>query len=130
MFAAGRNVYSLSRAGYYPQFLSLTGGAQDPVRRAARSARSSGCSPSSWCPTCCGQDNVTFAGSLLNMAVFGAVIAYVLQMVAFVILRRKFPDVDRPYKSPTGVWGAVVAGLLATVAFVILFRSTRPTATR
>ena len=30
MFAAGRNVYSLSRAGYYPKFLSLTGGRKTP----------------------------------------------------------------------------------------------------
>ena len=25
LFASGRNMYSLSRAGYYPTFLSLTG---------------------------------------------------------------------------------------------------------
>ena len=30
MFAYGRNMYSLSRAGYYPQFLSLTGKRQTP----------------------------------------------------------------------------------------------------
>ena len=31
MFAAGRNMYSLSRAGYYPKVLSLTGGARCPT---------------------------------------------------------------------------------------------------
>ena len=30
MFAYGRNMYSLSRAGYYPKFLSLTGKRQTP----------------------------------------------------------------------------------------------------
>ena len=30
MFAYGRNMYSLSRAGYYPKFLSLTGERQTP----------------------------------------------------------------------------------------------------
>ena len=30
MFAYGRNMYSLSRAGYYPRFLSLTGKRQTP----------------------------------------------------------------------------------------------------
>ena len=47
---------------------------------------------------------------MLNIAVWGAVIAYVLQMVSFVLLRRKFPDAERPYRSPVGVPGAVVAG--------------------
>ena len=42
---------------------------------------------------------------LLNMAVFGAVIAYILQMASFLILRRK--DLDRPYVSPLGVAGAL-----------------------
>jgi ethanolamine permease len=120
MFAAGRNVYSLSRAGYYPRFLSLTGARKTPYVALLLTAVV-GMLAVIVVPNVLGQDNVTFAGSLLNMAVFGAVIAYVLQMVAFVILRRRFPDVDRPYKSPTGVWGAVVAGLLATIALVILF---------
>eukprot|EP01031_Cornospumella_fuschlensis_P017495 gene17495-21404_t len=31
MFAYGRNMYSLSRAGYYPKFLSLTGKRQTPA---------------------------------------------------------------------------------------------------
>ena len=30
MFAYGRNLYSLSRAGYYPAFLSLTGKKKTP----------------------------------------------------------------------------------------------------
>ena len=30
MFAYGRNMYSLSRAGYYPKVLSLTGKNQTP----------------------------------------------------------------------------------------------------
>ncbi len=31
MYAYGRNMYSLSRAGYYPKFLSLTGKRQTPL---------------------------------------------------------------------------------------------------
>jgi len=120
MFAAGRNVYSLSRAGYYPRFLSLTGSRKTPYVALLFTAIV-GMLAVVVVPPVFGLDNVAFAGSLLNMAVFGAVIAYVLQMVAFVLLRRKYPSIERPYLSPTGVWGAVVAGLLATVAGVILF---------
>jgi ethanolamine permease len=60
-------------------------------------------------------------GALLYMAVFGAVISYFMQCLAFVMLRRKLPDIERPYRSPVGVPGAVIAGVIALVAFVSLF---------
>ena len=114
MYAYGRNVYSLSRAGYYPRALSLTGARKTP-----------------WAALLAGAVLgflallvVQFSGSeaagaiVLNIAVWGAVIAYVLQMVSFVLLRRRFPDAARPYRSPVGVPGAVFAGVLAAVIFV------------
>jgi ethanolamine permease len=69
------------------------------------------------------------SGVILFIAVFGAVISYMMQMVAFVVLRRRFPDAKRPYRSPTGVWGAVVAFILAFGAFLgILLNSVFQTA--
>ena len=126
MFAAGRNMYSLSRAGYYPKVLSLTGGRKVPwvallvsgligvalvVGLGALRAGSGESLTDS---------QVTVAGQLLNIAVFGAVIAYFLQMVSFVLLRRRLPDAERPYVSPVGVAGAVVAGVIAAATLVIL----------
>jgi ethanolamine permease len=65
------------------------------------------------------QYGMASAGSIvLNIAVWGAVISYLLQMVSFVLLRRAHPNAVRPYRSPTGVVGAVVAGLLAAMIFV------------
>ena len=58
---------------------------------------------------------------LLNMAVFGAVISYVLQMLSFIVLRFRFPKLPRPYRSPLGVPGAVVALVIATITLVTLF---------
>jgi ethanolamine permease len=59
------------------------------------------------------------AGAIvLNIAVWGAMLAYLMQMISFVILRRKFPNLDRPYKSPWGLRGAVVAGVIAFVSFI------------
>jgi ethanolamine permease len=45
-------------------------------------------------------------------------LAYLMQMISYVLLRRKFPSLDRPYKSPWGVGGATVAGAIAALSFV------------
>ncbi len=120
MFAYGRNMYSLSRAGYYPRWLSLTGKRQTP-----------------WVALVVGavvgfvalvvldglaavnEDVGAVAGAIvLNIAVWGAVLAYFLQLVSFLILRRKYPNVARPYRSPWGVPGAVIAAVIAALIFV------------
>ncbi|NHA69215.1 amino acid permease [Phycicoccus flavus] len=119
MFAAGRNLYSLSRAGYYPQFLSLTGSRKVPYVALIASAVI-GLGLVVGLSVVLGESAVDVATQLLNIAVFGAVIAYVLQMVAFVMLRRKFPTAERPYRSPVGVGGAVVAGVVAAGTLLIL----------
>jgi ethanolamine permease len=62
------------------------------------------------------------AGAIvLNIAVWGAVIAYVLQMVSFIVLRKKFPNASRPYKSPWGITGAVIAGVVSVLIFAGFF---------
>lgn len=126
MFAAGRNMYSLSRAGYYPKVLSLTGGRKVPyvaliVSGLIGVALVFGLGAIRNEPGETLEDaQVAVAGQLLNIAVFGAVIAYFLQMLAFLILRRKYADVVRPYASPAGQWGAIVAAVIAGVTLIIL----------
>ena len=63
---------------------------------------------------------VSAANALLLIAVFGAVIAYVLQMASVLLLRRKLPDASRPYRSPVGIWGAFVAGVIALVTLILM----------
>src|SRR5213076_340553 len=48
--------------------------------------------------------------------------------ISFIVLRRKFPNASRPYKSPTGIFGAVVAGIVAFAAFlgIVLNETFRP----
>lgn len=122
MFAYGRNMYSLSRAGYYPRWLSLTGKSKTPwvalvfgavlgflalvIVQAA------------------GGDASPAGAIVLNIAVWGAVLAYFLQMVSFIVLRRKFPNASRPYKSPWGLFGAYSAAAIAAIVFLgLLFNS-------
>ena len=120
MFAAGRNVYSLSRAGYYPKFLSLTGKRKTPWVALLASAVVGVVLIFGLGQFVYEGDPVAAAGALLLIAVFGAVIAYLLQMVSFLILRRRFASAERPYRSPVGLWGALVAGLISLITLVLM----------
>jgi ethanolamine permease len=44
-----------------------------------------------------------------------------MQCVSFILLRRRLPNIERPYRSPVGVWGAGIAGAIALVALVSLY---------
>ena len=122
MFAYGRNMYSLSRAGYYPKFLSLTGRKHQTPWVALVVGAVVGYLILTLVliviPAANPDAAGTATGVILFIAVFGAVVSYMMQMISFVILRKKFPNAKRPYKSPTGVWGAVVAGVIAFGAFL------------
>ena len=120
MFAYGRNMYSLSRAGYYPRFLSLTGKRQTP-RVALTVGAVVGFIALVVLDTVAAVNEgaVLVAGAIvLNIAVWGAVLAYFLQMVSFIILRKKFPNAERPYVSPWGIPGAVIAAAISGLIFV------------
>lgn len=121
VFAYGRQIFSLSRAGYFPRFLSLT----HPTRKTPHVALIGGAMVG-FGVACLihllGSENPVGA-VLLNMAVFGAVLSYMLQMLSFLVLRRRMPDIARPYRSPVGVPGAAFALLIALVCFGSLFVS-------
>jgi len=123
MYAYGRNMYSLSRAGYYPKALSVTGTRKTPFAALLTGAVFGFLVLLLVDFLASQSDDLadTANAIVLNIAVWGAVLAYFLQMVSFVLLRRKFPNAVRPYKSPTGVAGAVVAGVIAAITFVGLF---------
>lgn len=123
MFAYGRNMYSLSRAGYYPKFLSVTGTRKTPYVALVAGAVFGFVVLVVVDYLAKNTDTIGEKANaiVLNVAVWGAVLAYILQMVAFVLLRRKFPNAERPYRSPAGVAGAAVAGVIAAITFVGLF---------
>ena len=122
MFAYGRNMYSLSRAGYYPKFLSLTSRKYQTPWVALLVGGVAGylilLVVLVVLPLVSEAAGSSASGVILFIAVFGAVISYMMQMISFVILRKKFPNAKRPYKSPTGIPGAVVAGVIAFGAFL------------
>jgi len=124
MFAAGRNTFSLSRAGYFPKFLSVTHG----TRRTPHVAMIAGSIIGYavllvvWYVARQGGDiGAQVVAAVLNMAVFAAVISYVLQCLSFVLLRQKLPNIARPYRSKWGVPGAYIAGVIAVVSLGSIF---------
>ncbi len=122
IFAYGRNTYSLSRAGYFPKFLSQTHGVRKTPHVALIAGAVVGYAVFFLVWALQQQElGAQIVAALLNMAVFAAVISYIMQMVSFVLLRRKLPNIERPYRSKWGVPGAVIAGLLAATSLVAIF---------
>ncbi len=65
---------------------------------------------------------ITMDGAkLINIAVFGATVSYVLLNVSHIVLRRREPDLERPYRTPGGVVTTGVAAVLAVAALIATF---------
>ncbi len=122
IFAYGRNTYSLSRAGYFPKFLSKTHGTRKTPHVALIAGAVVGYAVAVLVYILQREAlGPQIVGALLNMAVFAAVISYILQMTSFVMLRKNLPNIERPYRSKWGIPGALIAGVLAATALVALF---------
>ncbi len=122
IFAYGRNIYSLSRAGYFPHWMSITHG----TRKTPHVALIIGAIIGYVVALIINYSEAIFGdvpvGAVLpNMAVFGALISYALQMLSFILLRKHLPHIERPYRSPIGVPGAWIALLIALVTLLFLF---------
>ncbi|HEV7371567.1 amino acid permease [Arenibaculum sp.] len=117
IFAYGRQIYSLSRAGYFPTWLSVTHGTRKTPHVALLAGALVGLAVLVvvWFATGQEAGAAFIGGTLLNMAVFGAMISYIMQALAFVRLRAKLPHIQRPYRSPLGVPGAVLTMVIAAV---------------
>jgi ethanolamine permease len=110
IYAYSRQTFALSRAGYLPRVLSVTGGRRVPFLALV-------------IPGVIGfLLSLTGDGAILiNMAVFGATISYVLMMASHIVLRRREPDLERPYRTPGGTATTGVALVLALAAVVATF---------
>ncbi len=105
IYGYSRLVFALSRAGYLPQFLSLTSKRKTPT----------------WALVVPGV--LGFLASLsgegdlmLAMAVVGATISYALMSFSHILLRVKNPEMPRPYKTPGGTVTSGIAFVLSLVA--------------
>ena len=110
MYAYSRQLFALSRAGYLPNVLSITNSRKAPTLALV-------------VPGVIGfLLSLTGQGAmLLNMAVFGAAVSYVLMMVSHIVLRRREPHMERPYRTPGGVATTSFALVIAALAVVATF---------
>jgi ethanolamine permease len=117
IYAYGRQIYSLSRAGYYLPFMSVTHGTHKVPHMALYSGTVVGFAIMLivWFVLGSEKGGALIGGTLLNMAVFGAMISYAMQGLSFIRLRQKMPNITRPYRSPLGIPGAAVAIVVALV---------------
>ncbi len=117
IFAYGRQIYSLSRAGYYPAAMSITHGIRKTPHIALFTGTSIGLAVilAVWFSLGTEKGGFVIGATLLNMAVFGAMISYALQGLSFILLRRKMPNIERPYRSPLGIPGAAATVAIALV---------------
>jgi ethanolamine permease len=117
IYAYGRQIYSLSRAGYYMGFMSITHGKHKVPHMALYTGTAMGFGTMLivWYVAGADKGAAVIGGTLLNMAVFGAMISYAMQGLSFILLRRNLPNIIRPYRSPLGVPGAVVTVVVAIV---------------
>ena len=120
LFAKGRQIYSLSRAGYFPRFLSITHPRHKTpyVALIAGSVVALSLMLGLWFGMGADRGAAVIQGMLLNMAVAGAMLSYLLQAVSFLVLRARLPGLHRPYRSPMGVGGAIVTIVIAAVTLV------------
>jgi ethanolamine permease len=120
LFAKGRQIYSLSRAGYFPRILSVTHPRHKTphVALLTGSAVALGIMFALWFGMGAERGAAVIQGMLLNMAVAGAMLSYLLQAVSFLVLRARLPALARPYRSPMGVAGAAVTIAIAAVTLV------------
>ncbi|WP_241566899.1 ethanolamine permease [Hahella sp. KA22] len=117
IFAYSRQVFALSRAGYLPRWLSLTGNRKVPTMALV-------------VPGVIGfLLSLTGEGDLMiTMAVFGATISYAMMMLSHIILRVKEPNMHRPYRTPGGILTTGIALVLSVAAFISTFLVSREAA--
>lgn len=118
IYAYGRVLFAMSRAGYLPPWISVTNENGSPAR-----ALILGGVVGLVCTFLISfvANNANLGPALLNMAVAGAVISYAIVLCSYIELRLNRLSLPRPYQSPLGLPGAFVGIVLAIIALLACF---------
>ncbi len=108
IFAYSRQVFSLSRAGYLPRFLSVTNKRGSPYMAILVPGA------------------IAFllaltgaAEQVIVIVVFSATLSYLLMTASHIRLRLKEPALERPYRTPGGILVSGLAFILSLLALVV-----------
>ena len=110
IYAYSRQTFALSRAGYLPKVLSVTGKRKTPTLALIVPGIIG------FIMAVMNQGNL-----LILVAVFGATISYIMMCASHIVLRFKEPDLERPYRTPGGIFTTGIALVLAVVALIAGF---------
>jgi ethanolamine permease len=111
IYAYSRQLFALSRAGYLPRGLSVTTGRRVPAIALI------GPGVVGFLLAAITEDGAR----MIQIAVFGATVSYVLMLLSHIILRSKDPNMDRPYRTPGGVVTSGIGLVLAVAAVIAVF---------
>jgi len=116
IYAYGRLLFALSRAGYLPAVLAGLSRRKTPYV-----ALFTGGALGLLLCFLAQQYAASVGAALLNMAVFGALLSYTLVLVSYWRLKVDKPHLRRPYLSPLGTAGAVTGIVLALICLCATF---------
>ena len=113
IYGYSRQTFALSRAGYLPRRLSETSGRKVPFLALLVPG-----AIGLLLALVVGQDG---GNRMIQIAVFGATVSYVLMLLSHIVLRYREPELERPYRTPGGVVTSGIGLVLACAAVVAVF---------
>jgi ethanolamine permease len=113
-----RQIFALSRAGYMPKYFGEVNNKFKTPHRAIIAGAVVGVAAIL-------SDNLEFNGmtltaNLITMAVFGAIVMYIVSMMSLFALRKKEPNLDRPFKAMAYPAFPAIALGLALISLVTM----------
>ena len=110
ILAAGRSTFEFGRFGFAPKFL---GDVQEKFKTPAKALLFN-----------MGIGIIALytgkTGEIITIACFGALNLYIVSMVALLALRKKEPNLERPFKVPLYPITPIIALIIASIAFVAM----------
>jgi ethanolamine permease len=114
IFAYSRQIFALSRAGYLPRWLSKTNRHGAPHWALIVPAIAGYSAIQIVDATT--SDAVPSGDLLMQVAIFAALVSYVMMMISHILLRRNHAGLARPYKTPGYPLTPIIALVLSLVA--------------
>ncbi len=105
-----RQIFALARSGYLPVYLA---GVNKKFRTPHRALLAGG--GIGIIALCAGSTD-----KAIIIAALGAIVLYIISMISLFILRRKEPDLERPFKVPFYPWFPLIALLLAILCLIAI----------